>query len=194
MASNSSLIPAAALLLLAMLSPAAAAEKTAWDFSLTRIEGGALPLQEFAGRPVLLVNTASMCGFTYQYEGLQAVWEQNRERGLVVLGVPSGDFGGQEYGTSGEIKEFCEVNFAIDFPMTEKEHVRGTDAHPLYRWLVATLGPEAEPRWNFHKILIGPDGLPRGAWGSRTEPDDPSITAAIDQALQASAKPAPGGG
>jgi glutathione peroxidase len=165
---------------------ASAAEQTAWDFTLTRIEGGPLPLSEFAGQPVLLVNTASMCGFTYQYDGLQQVWERDKARGLVVLGVPSGDFGGQEYDSSGEIKEFCTVNFAVDFPMADKEHVRGTDAHPLYRWLAATLGPDAEPRWNFHKILIGADGLPRGAWGSGTEPDDPAIARAIEQALAVS--------
>ena len=193
MAMARSLFLASALLAAAAVPPTEAAEQTAWDFSLTRIEGGSLPLREFDGHPVLLVNTASMCGFTYQYEGLQEVWEANKDRGLIVLGVPSGDFGGQEYDSSGEIKQFCEVNFAVDFPMTEKEHVRGPDAHPLYKWLLATLGPDAEPKWNFHKILIGPDGRPRAAWGSRTEPNDPSVMAAVDEALKMSAGHPSGG-
>ena len=166
----------------------------AWAFSLTRIEGGELPLEEFDGHPVLLVNTASMCGFTYQYDGLQKLWDDYRERGLIVLGVPSGDFGGQEYDSSGEIKTFCETNFALDFPLAGKEHVRGENAHPLYRWLAETLGPSAVPGWNFHKILIGADGMPVAAWGSRTEPGDPAVTAAIEAALQHSGKPQPGAG
>ncbi|WP_027133316.1 glutathione peroxidase [Geminicoccus roseus] len=177
-----------------MATSLSAAPATAWEFAFTRIEGGDLPMRGFEGRPVLLVNTASMCGFTYQYDGLQQVWEDYRDRGLVVLGVPSGDFGNQEYDESGQIKQFCETNFALDFPLTEKEHVRGADAHPLYRWLAQELGPAAEPRWNFHKILIGADGRPVAAWPSRTEPGDPEIRAALDRALAASDQADPGGG
>jgi glutathione peroxidase len=178
---------AAFIAALLLAAPAAqAAEPSAWDFAFTRIEGGPLPMRSFEGHPVLLVNTASMCGFTYQYDGLQDVWESHRDAGLVVLGVPSGDFGDQEYDESGQIKQFCETNFAVDFPMTEKEHVRGVDAHPLYRWLAARMGPPAEPGWNFHKILIGANGQPIAAWPSRTEPSDPAVTAAIDKALASS--------
>jgi len=176
-------------LLVAVLlaGPAAqAADTTAWDFAFTRLEGGELPMRSFQGHPVLLVNTASMCGFTYQYDGLQQVWDSNRGAGLIVLGVPSGDFGDQEYDEGSRIKQFCETNFAVDFPMTEKEHVRGKDAHPLYRWLAHELGPQAEPGWNFHKILIGADGRPIAAWPSRTEPTDPVVAEAIARALSAS--------
>jgi glutathione peroxidase len=176
-----------------MAGNARAAEESAWDFGFRALEGGDLPMQRFAGQPVLLVNTASMCGFAYQFEGLQKAWAANRDAGLIVLGVPSGDFGDQEYGESGQIKQFCEVNFAVDFPMTEKEHVRGAEAHPLYRWLLARLGPSAEPKWNFHKILIGRDGQPVAAWPSRTEPDAPEVQAAIQAALAGSGEAQPGG-
>ena len=173
---------------------ALAGSKSAWDFSFQKIEGGALPMRGFDGHPVLLVNTASMCGFTYQYDALEKVWEDHREQGLIVLGVPSGDFGGQEYDENGQIKTFCETNFAIDFPLTEKEHVRGNDAHPLYRWLAHALGRQAIPRWNFHKILIGRHGEPIAAWSTGTEPNDPAIIAAIEQALKGSDQADAGGG
>ena len=175
------------LVLATLAAPSAmAGSKTAWDFSFQRIEGGPLPMRQFDGHPVLLVNTASMCGFTYQYAGLEKLWQARRDQGLIVLGVPSGDFGGQEYDQSGKIKQFCESNFSVDFPLTEKEHVRGSDAHPLYHWLARALGPQAVPKWNFHKILLNAHGEPVAAWSTGTEPADPSITAAIDQALLAS--------
>ena len=109
-----------------VVQSAVSAPVTAHDFIFENIEGGSLPLAQYAGRPVLLVNTASMCGFTPQYEALQQVWEQYRDRGLVVLGVPSDNFGRQEYGSSAEIRQFCEINYGIDFPMTEKMKVKGT--------------------------------------------------------------------
>jgi glutathione peroxidase len=132
---------------------------------------------------VLVVNTASLCGFTYQYTALQELWEGYRERGLVVLGVPSNDFGGQEPGTEAEIKDFCEVNFAVDFPMTEKQQVRGAGAHPFFHYIGEELGPDAAPRWNFHKYLVTPDGRLAGAWPSRVEPGAPEIREAIEAAL-----------
>jgi glutathione peroxidase len=155
-------------------------------FSFTSIDGSPMPLDGFAGRPVLVVNTASMCGFTYQYTALQRLWDRYRDRGLVVLGVPSNDFGGQEPGSAAEIKTFCEVNFAVDFPLAEKVHVKGEAAHPLFAWLRQELGPQAAPRWNFHKYLIAPDGRVVDAWPSSVEPDAPAITAAVERLLPAS--------
>jgi glutathione peroxidase len=166
--------------------PSAADEgTTAHAFSFASIEGDPMPMASFAGRPVLLVNTASLCGFTYQYTALQRLWAAYRERGLVVLGVPSNDFGGQEPGTAAEIKTFCAANFEVDFPLTEKVQVKGDGAHPLFAWLRRELGPEAGPRWNFHKYLIGPDGRVVAAWPSSVEPDAPPIVAAVERLLHA---------
>ncbi|MEQ9447991.1 MAG: glutathione peroxidase, partial [Rhodospirillaceae bacterium] len=124
---------------------------TAHDFSFSAIEGGELPMSQFAGKAVLVVNTASFCGYTPQYTGLQALWDEYRDKGLVVLGVPANNFGGQEPGSDEEIKQFCEVNFSVDFPMTSKESVAGADAHAFYKWAAVTLGTDKAPKWNFHK-------------------------------------------
>lgn len=161
----------------------AALAKSAHDFAFTSIEGARLPMASYAGKAVLLVNTASFCGFTHQYADLQSLWQRYRDRGLVVLGVPSNDFGRQEPGTSGEIKEFCEVNFAVDFPMTEKQVVKGSQAHPLFRWIAAELGAPGEPTWNFHKFLITPDGAVIEAWPARVAPLSDELLAAVEQAL-----------
>lgn len=167
--------------------PARAAENhieaTAYSFEFTGIEGMPMPLDDFRGKTLLVVNTASLCGFTHQYADLQALWESYRERGLVVLGVPSNDFGGQEPGTEREIKEFCEVNFNIDFPLTEKVHVKGGDAHPFYQWAVRELGSEAAPRWNFHKYLVSPEGQLVGWFATADSPTSPKVTDAIEGVL-----------
>ena len=154
-------------------------------FGFTSIEGEPLPMKTFAGKTVLVVNTASFCGFTEQYGALQALWESYRDRGLVVLGVPSNDFGAQEPGSEAEIKEFCEVNFAVDFPMTEKVKVLGTGAHPFYRWAVQELGADAGPRWNFHKYLVAPDGRLVDWFPTKTEPDAERVIRAIEANLPA---------
>jgi len=156
---------------------------TAYDFSFRSIDGGPLPLSNFKGKALLVVNVASQCGLTPQYSGLEALWKANRDKGLVVLGVPANDFGSQEPGTEKEIKTFCETRFAVDFPMTAKEHVIGADAHPLYKWVAAELGDAATPKWNFHKYLFGRDGSIAGTFGSRTEPGAPDLAAAIRDAL-----------
>lgn len=132
---------------------------------------------------MLVVNTASRCGFTHQYGAVQGLWEAYRDRGLVVLGVPSNDFGRQEPGTEEQIKEFCEVNFDADFLLTEKQVVKGEDAHPFFREVVAVLGAEAAPRWNFHKYLVAPDGRLAGAWPSQVEPDSAAIRDQIESVL-----------
>ena len=160
-----------------------AAPASAHDIVFTSIEGDPLPLSDFAGQAVLVVNTASLCGFTYQYAGLQDVFDRYRDRGLVVLGVPSNDFGQQEPGKEDEIKHFCEVNFDIDFPLTEKQTVKGEGAHPFFRHVAETLGESSLPRWNFHKYLVDPEGALVGAWPSQVEPADAEIVDAIEQAL-----------
>ena len=156
----------------------------AYQFEFTSLDGkNQLPFEAWRGRPVLVVNTASFCGYTPQYRDLEALWQRYRERGLVVLGVPSNDFGRQEPGTAAEIRQFCETNYRVDFPLAEKVRVLGGGAHPFYRWIAATLGEAGTPRWNFHKYLIGPDGQLAGAWPAQVRPTDPAITAEIETAL-----------
>jgi glutathione peroxidase len=157
--------------------------ENAHDFSFNAIDGGPLPLSGWAGHPVLVVNTASFCGYTPQYRDLEALWQKYRDRGLVVLGVPSNDFGAQEPGSAAEIKSFCETNYSVDFPLTEKYRVVGGAAHPFYAWVAATLGEGAAPRWNFHKYLIGPDGELAGTWPSSVLPGDAAITGEIEKML-----------
>jgi glutathione peroxidase len=156
----------------------------AHEFAFTSIDGEPLPLSQFAGKAILVVNTASECGLTPQYAGLEELWSGRRDEGLVVLGVPANDFGSQEPGSEDEIKSFCESRYSVDFPMTAKAVVKGEAAHPFYLWAKSELGEQAEPKWNFHKILIGRDGRAIAGFGSRIEPGDPHLTAAIDQALQ----------
>ena len=161
--------------------PALAAEHTAWDFSFDSIEGGTLPLAAWRGRPILVVNTASFCGFTGQYAGLQALHERYEARGLVVLGVPSNDFR-QEREDNAAIKQFCEVEFGVEFPLATLSRVTGREAHPFYRWASAASSP---PRWNFHKYLVDRTGKIAGSWGSRTTPESPELIGAIEAALAA---------
>jgi glutathione peroxidase len=158
-------------------------EESAHQFAFNAIDGGALPLSAWAGQPVLVVNTASYCGYTPQYRDLEALWQQYRDRGLVVLGVPSNDFGAQEPGTAAEIKTFCETNYGVDFPLAEKVRVIGGSAHPFYAWVAKTLGEGAAPRWNFHKYLIDPHGELAGAWPSSVRPDDQAIIDEIEKML-----------
>ena len=158
--------------------------KSVYDFSFRAIDGGDLPLSRFRGDALLVVNVASRCGLTPQYTALEKLWTARHEDGLVVLGVPANDFGGQEPGTEKEIREFCDLNYHVDFPMTAKEHVIGPGAHPLYKWLASELGEDAAPKWNFHKYLFGKDGTIAGTFGSRTPPDAPELASAIDEALK----------
>lgn len=144
------------------------------------IDGGTLSIEDWRGQPVLVVNTASQCGFTYQYDGLQALYDRYRDQGLVVLAVPSDDFN-QELASAEEVKDFCEINFNLDLPMTDITHVKGAKAHPFYRALRDETG--FTPRWNFNKVLIGPDGGVLGAWGSNVRPEARAITSAIEAAL-----------
>lgn len=170
-----------ALLAAAAALPAPArAESAVGDFAFPAIEGGEHRLGDWAGRPVLVVNTASLCAFTPQYEGLQALYDRYREAGFVVLAVPSDDFR-QELDTAGEVKEFCELTFGIDMPMTDITRVRGRNAHSFYRWLAESHG--VRPRWNFEKVLIGPDGRFVARWGSTTRLLSDEITGAVEALL-----------
>jgi glutathione peroxidase len=162
-----------------------AAGKRATDFDLVAIDGAPLPMKKFAGDVVLLVNTASFCGYTPQYDGLQKLQTSYAPKGFTVIGVPSGNFLGQEYGSNKEISGFCQTKFGIKFPLAEKGDVVGAKALPIYRWAAAVLGPENRPKWNFHKYLIGRDGRLIAAFGSKIAPDDPAIRAAIESALKA---------
>lgn len=151
------------------------------------LTGQPMDLCQYQGKVVLVVNTASYCGFTGQYEGLQKVYDRYKDRGLVVLGVPSNDFGAQEPGSNEQVKDFCERTYKVKFPMLEKSVVVGKDATPLYKQLTEATGQA--PKWNFHKYLIGRDGKPGGAWPSRVTPESPELTQAIEQALAAQEKP-----
>jgi glutathione peroxidase len=170
---------------LTVAASSASAAISAYDFAFRTIDGQPLPLSDFRGKAVLVVNTASQCGFTRQYAGLQDIWEKYRDRGLVVLGVPSNDFGAQEPGTESEIKEFCEVNFNVAFPLTAKERVAGGSAHPFYRWAAEQLGFAALPRWNFHKYLVAPDGRLVDWFSTATRPTSERVRKAIEAHLPA---------
>ncbi|MFA7439493.1 MAG: glutathione peroxidase [Sphingomonadaceae bacterium] len=159
---------------------------TAWEFRLTSIDGKPMPLDEYRGRVLLVVNTASFCGFTPQYEGLQKLHETFGPQGLTVIGVPSGDFREQEHAENAEIKEFCESKFGITFPMAEKSVVTGANAIPLYQWARASLPAQNAPKWNFHKFLIGRDGKLIAGFPSKVTPDSPELTKAIEKALRGS--------
>ena len=160
-----------------------APKATAHDFKFTSIEGKPMPMSAYRGHPVLLVNTASQCGFTPQYKGLQALWAANRDKGLIVLGVPSNDFGAQEPGTDAQIEDFCETRFGVEFPMTSKVSVIGPNAHPLYQWIGAQVGEGAAPKWNFTKYLIARDGTIAETFGPRTDPQAPEVLNAIAAAI-----------
>jgi len=157
--------------------------KTAYDFQFTAIDGQELDLADYRGKVLLVVNTASQCGFTSQYDGLEAIWQKYQDQGLVVIGVPSNDFGKQEPATAEEIKSFCEVNFNISFPMTDKQVVKGKEAHPFYQWASAEAGLMGKPRWNFHKFLIGRDGQLVSWFASTTTPQSKKLQTAIQKAL-----------
>ena len=156
---------------------------SAHEFDFQTIDGEPLPMTSFRDKVVLVVNTASKCGLTPQYDGLEKLYSDYKGRGLVVLGVPCNQFAGQEPGTEAEIKDFCETRFAIDFPLTAKVDVKDDTRHPFYAWVEDQLGTPAVPVWNFHKILIGADGAAVAAFGPRTPPQDPEIVAAVEKAL-----------
>lgn len=160
--------------------------KTLYDIEVDSIAGETLKLQAYEGKVLLIVNTASKCGFTGQYEGLQALYNEHKDRGLVVLGFPSNDFLRQEPGTNEEIQTFCKVNYGVTFPLFAKISVKGKAQHPLYSYLTrAETNPEFKGKvtWNFNKFLIAHNGSIVGRFGSRTKPQDPKLVTALEAAL-----------
>jgi glutathione peroxidase len=155
----------------------------AHDYEFKTIDGKKLPMKDFAGKPVLMVNVASYCGLTPQYTDLEKLHETYGPKGLVVLGVPCNDFGAQEPRSESEIAKFCESLYGVKFPLTSKEKVLGEGAHPLYRWIASKLGEEALPKWNFHKYLIGKDGELLETFGSRVSPESAEIKQAIERSI-----------
>ncbi|WP_314950319.1 glutathione peroxidase [Bradyrhizobium cosmicum] len=154
----------------------------AYAFSFAALSGDDIRLAAFTGKPLLIVNTASLCGYTPQYAGLQEIWSEFRGRGLTVIGVPSNDFGGQEPGGTGEITETAHHQYGVTFPITAKAVVVGSKAHPFYKW-AAEARPKEVPRWNFHKYLIGRDGHIAEVFASAVDPTDTRIKTAIAKAL-----------
>ena len=157
-------------------------EKIFYDFKINSIAGDQIDLKEFKGKPILIVNTASYCGFTKQYNDMQELWEKYRDRGLIVLGVPSNSFN-QEKSDNSAVKEFCEVNFNINFPLTEITDVKGDNAHEIYKWAKANYGKSAVPKWNFYKILINKEGKIEDTYASLTSPTSNKITKKIENLL-----------
>ena len=157
--------------------------KTFFDFTINSIEGNEIDLSVFKGKTVLIVNVASKCGFTKQYEDLQNLYEEYRDQGLVVLGVPSNQFGGQEPDNEEKIKDFCKTNFNINFPMTSKYNVKGDTAHPIFLWAKESFGNSTIPKWNFHKILINKNGKVVDTFASFTNPYSKKIKKKIEEIL-----------
>jgi glutathione peroxidase len=159
---------------------------TAYAFAFKRLGGGNLRLVDHAGKPILVVNTASLCGYTPQYAELQQLWNRFKDQGLLIIAVPSNDFGAQEPGGAAEIEHVAHEKYGVSFPLAEKVTVKGSAAHPFYRWAAAER-PLELPRWNFHKYLVGRDGHITAAFSSETEPLDARIVAAIAKELRSSA-------
>lgn len=149
----------------------------------TSIDGKPLDITALGAKAILVVNTASRCGYTPQYAGLQELYEANKADGLMIVGVPSNDFGDQEPGTEEDVKTFCEINYGVTFPLTKKYAVTGEAQHPFYKAAVTALGDPALPKWNFHKILVSADGTPLKAYPSSVKPGDKGLAADIEAAL-----------
>ena len=154
-----------------------------FDFNINSIDGEGLDLSKLKGKTILLVNVASNCGFTKQYDDLQKLYDNFKEKGLIVIGIPTNQFGGQEPGSESEIKKFCETNFNINFQMTSKYDVKGDNAHPIYLWAKETFGNSAIPKWNFHKILINKEGKVVDTFASFTNPMSKKIIKKIEEIL-----------
>ena len=157
-------------------------DKVLYDFKIESITGEVIDLNEFQNKVVLITNTASYCGFTKQYSDLQKLWQKYKEEGLIVLGVPSNSFN-QEKSNEKDVKDFCEVNFNINFPMTKITEVKGEDAHEIFKWAKKNYGKSAVPKWNFHKILINKKGKIEDTFASFTNPMSNKVTSKIESLL-----------
>lgn len=158
-------------------------EKIFYDFSIKSITGENIDFSKFKGKTILMVNVASNCGFTKQYSDLQNLYEDYQEKNFLVLAIPSNQFGGQEPGSNEDIKEFCETNFNISFPITNKINVKGDNAHPIYKWAKKNFGNSAVPKWNFHKILINNKGKIHKTYGSFINPKSNKIVQEIEKII-----------
>ena len=163
-------------------SATATNEKKFYDFSIESITGETIDFKDYKNKVILIVNTASYCGFTKQYDELQKLWDLYKEKGLVVLGVPSNSFN-QEKNNNADVKKFCEVNFNINFPLTTITEVKGINAHEIFKWAKKNYGKSAVPKWNFHKILINKEGKIQDTFASMTKPMSKKIMKAIDNIL-----------
>ena len=157
-------------------------QKSFYDLEIESINGEIIKLKDYRDKVILIVNTASYCGFTKQYEDLQELWDKYKSKGLIVLGVPSDSFN-QEKKTNSEVKEFCEVNFEINFPLTTITEVKGSDAHEIFKWAENNFGKSAIPKWNFHKILINKKGNVEETYASFTKPTSNKIISKIEEIL-----------
>jgi glutathione peroxidase len=173
------------IIMISFLSNAVNADykKLAYDFKFKDLDGSVLSLSDYKGKVIVIVNVASQCGFTKQYEDMQKVWVKYQDKGVVMLGVPSNDFGNQEPGNNADIKTFCEAKFGISFPMTEKVLVKGAQAHPFYIWAKDNHGKAAIPKWNFHKIIIGKNGKIADTFTSITNPSSKKFTKALEKLI-----------
>ena len=158
-------------------------EKLAYDFSFNDLDGSIINLSSFKNKVIVIINVASQCGFTNQYEDMQSIWERYQKDGLIIIGIPSNDFGNQEPGSESEIKTFCEAKFGITFPMTEKVIVKGDNAHPFYQWAKDNYGNSAIPKWNFHKIIIDKNGKIADTFASITNPSSKRFIKVIEKNL-----------
>ena len=158
-------------------------EKLAYDFAFKDLDGSFLNLADFKDKVIIVVNVASQCGFTSQYEDMQKMWKNYQAKGVIMLGIPSNDFGQQEPGTNNEIKNFCEAKFGITFPMTEKISVKGDQAHPFYIWAKENHGKSAIPKWNFHKIIIDKTGKIVETFSSTTNPSSKKFKKTIEKLI-----------
>ena len=158
-------------------------EKLIYDFEIESITGEKINFSTYKNKVILLVNVASQCGFTSQYHDLQKLWEKYKKKGLIVIGLPSNQFGGQEPGSNTEIKNFCEVNFNVNFPLTTKINVKGENINSIYKWALENYGKKASPKWNFYKILINKEGKIEKTYSSITNPMSKKITSEIEKLL-----------
>ena len=170
------------LLTALLMTTAAFSGSSIHEFTMNSIDGQATPLSTLKGKAVLVVNVASQCGYTPQYAGLQALYEKYKGQGLVIVGVPANNFGGQEPGSNEEIKQFCSRKYSVTFPIMAKVSVKGSDQTPLYQYLTTTMGGDV--KWNFTKFLVGKDGKPVQRFESGVSPDSPELAAAIEKALR----------
>ena len=168
--------------LILFMSKVDASEKVFHDFTIESISGETINLSDYKSKVVLLVNTASKCGFTPQYSGLQKIYERYKNDGFVVLGVPTNDFN-QELSKDSDVKEFCEIRFGVEFPMSSIQPIRGENAHPVYKWIQSNVSVIGQPRWNFHKYLIGKDGKIINWFSSMTSPTSEGLVNQIETAL-----------